>query len=292
VSQFRQTSGLPDFRTSGPFRYLLSIECDGANFFGTQIQGKGERTVQGLLSEALTQLGISAIRPGSRLDQGVSAACLPVDILADRTWDPVVLGLAINQRLPDDLIVIRVAAVGYHFDARNAADKTYRYRVVSRPVRPVLDRSCWWVRDIPHPERLASVAAMLPGRHDLSGFAALRHDQTDDKDPVRHYLAAWWTSESSNDTITHTFRITGEGFLYRQVRGLVGAMVLVAMGRATIAEFSAAITAGRAATRLGNIAPAEGLLLEQVNYRPQPTWATVSVGNRGQYVSGEPGSAP
>lgn len=261
-------------------RYLLSIECDGARFFGTQIQGKGERTVQGLLSEMLAPLGISAIRPGSRLDQGVSAACLPVDIVTDREWDPAILGLAINQQLPDDLVVVRVAPVDERFDARNATDKTYRYRIVSRPVRPVLDRSCWWVRDIPHPEHLAIVAAMLPGRHDLSGFAALRHDQTDDKDPVRRYLAAWWTSESSNDTITHTFRITGEGFLYRQVRGLVGAMVLVAMGRATSTDFSAAIAAGRAATRLGNIAPAEGLMLEQVNYRPQPTWTTVSVANR------------
>ena len=269
-----------DFLNSGPCHYLLSIECDGSRFFGTQIQGKGERTVQGVLSETLAPLGISSIRPGSRLDQGVSAACLPVDIVTDRPWDPAVLGLAINQKMPDDLVVVRVAPVGEQFDARNASDKTYRYRIVSRPMRPVLDRSCWWVRDIPHPERLAVVAAMLPGRHDLSGFAALRHDQTDEKDPVRQYLAAWWISDINDDTITHTFRITGEGFLYRQVRGVVGAMIVVAMGRASIADFSAAMVAGRTATRLGNIAPAEGLLLEHVNYRPPPAWTTVSIGNR------------
>jgi tRNA pseudouridine38-40 synthase len=261
-------------------RYLLSLEVDGARFSGTQVQGKGERTVQGVLGEALAPLGISAVRPGSRLDQGVSAACLAVDVLADREWTPAILGLAINQKLPEDLVVVRVAPVDDRFDARNAAHKTYRYRVLSRPVRPVLDRSCWWVRDVIHPERFGDLAALLPGKHDLSGFAALRHDETDEKDPVRNYLAAWWESSVAGDIASHVFRITGEGFLYRQVRGLVGAMVLVAMGRATIGEFRATMAAGRSARRLGNIAPPEGLLLEAVSYRSEPAWTTVSVGNR------------
>lgn len=261
-------------------RYLLSLEVDGSRFSGTQIQGKGERTVQGELGELLAPLGITTIRPGSRLDQGVSAACLPVEVLTTRDWAPAILGLAINQRLPADLVVLRVAPVSESFDVRHAAHKTYRYRVVSRPVRPVLDRACWWVRDLIHPELLTPLAALLPGKRDLSGFAALRHDQTDDQDPLRHYFAAWWESSRNGDDSVHHFRITGEGFLYRQVRGLVGAMVLVAIGRATIAEFTAAIAAGRAAKRLGNIAPAAGLLLEQVSYQPEPAWTTVSVANR------------
>jgi tRNA pseudouridine38-40 synthase len=261
-------------------RYLLSVEVDGARFSGTQVQSQGERTVQGALAEALAPLGLDGIGPGSRLDQGVSAACLPVAVHAAQLWDPATLGLAINQRLPDDLVVVRAAAVDEGFAVRDAAHKTYRYRVISRPTRPVLDRAGWWVRDIRHPELLGELAALIPGERDLSGFAALRHDETDGLDPVRRYFAASWDRHDEGAAAVHTFRITGAGFLYKQVRGLVGAMVTVAMGRAGVDAFRAVLAAGRDARKLGNMAPAEGLLLEAVAYDPEPHWVAVSIANR------------
>ncbi|MBA3685431.1 MAG: tRNA pseudouridine synthase A [Planctomycetes bacterium] len=260
-------------------RYALELEFNGADFSGSQSQTNA-RTVQDVVQSALAALAGERVgfRPASRLDQGVSAAALPGDCLLARDWDPEVLGLALNHQLPEDVVVRRAARVPDAFDARrNAAAKHYRYRVLVRPVRPTLDRACLWVRRLQDPARLHELAALIPGRHDLSGFACLRHDDTDQQDPHRDYLAALWSDRILDDAIEWSLRISGRGFLYKQIRGLVGAMVHVAHGRARPDDFRAAMAAGWSARRLGNIAPAEGLLLAGVDYEPCPDWRAIGM---------------
>jgi tRNA pseudouridine38-40 synthase len=118
------------------------------------------------------------------------------------------------------------------------------------------------------------LAALLPGRHDLSGFACLRHDGSDTADPVRTIHAAAWTRSAAAGGEEWTFAIRGEGFLYKQVRGLVGAMVHVASGRSAPTDFHAQMAAGRGARPFANVAPALGLELEAVEYHPEPEWTS------------------
>ena len=276
-------------------RYALELEFSGAAFNGTQVQDHG-RTLQGVVAQALVDLVGHAVdfRPGSRLDQGVSARALPSDVRLEREWDPRVLGLALNQKLPEDVVVRRVAAVADGFDARrDSVAKAYRYRVLVRPTRPVLDRAALWIRHLPHPERLDELAELIPGRRDLSGFACLRHDETDVKDGTRDYLSASWSlgvSSDYPDGDERIFRIRGAGFLYKQVRGLVGAMVHVAAGRGTVDDFRRTMADGRAATRLANIAPPDGLLLERAEFAPEPAWQVV--GPRGREADHGSGVLP
>jgi tRNA pseudouridine38-40 synthase len=255
-------------------RYALALEFDGAAFFGTQIQSK-HRTLQQVMDPALTDLNGSktSIRFSSRLDQGVSAESLVGDVTLARTWDPATLVLAMAPRLPPDVVVRRAAPVPDDWSAlRACTGKTYRYRVVLRPVRPVLDRRCLWVRELDDPARLQACADCIIGRHDLSAFANLRHDHRDAQDPVRTYHEARWIETDESVGRVWTFRISGEGFLYRQVRALVGAMVFVAQTRASVDDFRAAIARRRTPQRLGNLAPAEGLVLERATFAPEPAW--------------------
>lgn len=256
-------------------RFALDLELDGRGFAGTQWQ-PGQRTVQGEMAAAVAGLagGGGRVRLCSRLDAGVDAEHLPGDVELGRAWDAATLARALTQRLPPDLAVRRAAPVDDAWDAIAAAvAKTYRYRVRLRDIRPVVDRRCLWVRRLDHPERLAACAALLPGRRDLSGFASLRHDGTDDGDPVRRIDAAAWIREDEGGDATFTFRITGSGFLYRQVRGLVGGMLAAATGRWDVAAFAACCAGGRGAPRHGNVAPAAGLCLERVRCEPEPAWA-------------------
>jgi len=186
-------------------------------------------------------------------------------------------GLALNARLPKDVVVRRVARVADGWSARkDAVSKTYRYRIVLRPVRPVLRYDAVWVRQIDHPELLNECAKMLRGTLDLSGFSALRGDDTDNGDPHRRYFSAHWDSDIVNGSTYWNFRISGDGFLYRQVRGLVGAMLHIGQGRRPVSLFAEIIGCGREGPRCGNVAPAKGLLLEKVSYDPEPEWKTVS----------------
>ncbi|HYE06437.1 MAG TPA: tRNA pseudouridine synthase A [Planctomycetota bacterium] len=253
-------------------RFALELEFDGQGFSGTQLQDDASRTLQGVVETALADLAGSPVRflPASRLDQGVSSPALPGDCVLERDWDPAMLAAALNQRLPEDAVVRRAARVADGFSARrDASAKHYRYRVLVRPARPVIDRRCLWVRRWSRPEALPEMAALLVGRLDLSGFACKRGDASDDGDPRRRYDHASWTDDGDG---AWTFAMAGEGFLYQQIRGLVGAMVHVALDRAPIGDFRAAIAGGWGARRLGNMAPGIGLRLARVDFTPEPDW--------------------
>jgi tRNA pseudouridine38-40 synthase len=256
-------------------RFAIALEYDGGEFAGTQAQAPGLRTLQQVLGDAAAKLEDRPcpVRLSSRLDAGVSATALIADLLVERPWDPAALGQALSSHLPGDAVVRRVAPVPDDWFAKiQAKSKTYHYRVCRRTVRPVLDQRVWWVRRMDHPDRLAAAARLLPGHRDLSGFACLRRDESDDQDPFRAVLSADWLQETQAGQELHTFRITGEGFLYKQVRGLVGAMVFLAQGNATVDDFAAAMADGRGTRRLGNIAPPEGLCLVETRFDPEPPW--------------------
>lgn len=259
-------------------RYACEIEFAGAGFAGTALQ-PGQRTLQGELRRVLALIdGPDPLtRTSGRLDAGVGAEALVVSCVLSRRWEPGALGRALNGNLGVDCRVLRVAAVADDWDALAAAGaKTYAYRVLERAAAPARDRAVWHRRHLTHPERLARCARALVGTHDLSAFAALRGDASDASDPVRRYLSATWTATPvAGDGTLWTFRITGLGFLYKQVRGLVGAQIAVAAGRHDEADFIRAIGAGRAHPRIGQIAPASGLCLERVAYRPAPRWCTL-----------------
>lgn len=257
--------------------FALCLEYDGAAYAGTQAQ-KEQRTLQQTLADAASALAGSPtpVRLSSRLDSGVGALALAADCHFDRDWEPSALGRALIGHLPDDVVVRRVARVADGWDAqRDAVAKTYRYRVLRRAVRPVIDTRNLWVRRLDRADLLQPLADLVIGRRDLSGFASLRHDGSDADDPVRDYTAAAWTREPLDDADLWIFRITGSGFLYKQIRGLVGAMVRIAQGHIPPARFGEAIALGRRAPRLANLAPAGGLVLERVAYAPEPEWQLV-----------------
>ena len=263
-------------------RYALSVEIAGGAFHGTQVQAR-HRTVVAVLQEALQAIDPAwqSLTPCGRLDAGVDARCWVAHGDSGRNWQPPALISAVNSQLPPDLAVIRAAPVADDWHARYAPhDSTYSYRLLVSPVRPVLDHGHWWLRRLDHPDLLECCAAWLPGAHDLRAFAARRGDASDQADGRRHYHQATWTSDSDPRPATrYTFTITGDGFLYRQVRGLVGAMVAVARGTVAAQTFHHAIDHPSAA-RIGSIAPAVGLCLDHIRYHNEPDWQTPSAPRR------------
>jgi tRNA pseudouridine38-40 synthase len=255
-------------------RFALTLEFDGAGFSGTAPQ-PGRRTVLGCFRQAFTVLGGDPLttRTSGRLDAGVHAAGLVVHLEHSRNWPPSSLARALAAHLPEDLVAWRAAAVPEDFDARFATvAKTYAYRVILRGVRPVLDRRCLHLPGLACPGRLAACAAALVGEHDLAAFACRRADGSDPDHGVRRIEAAGWEVQPLPGGSRWTFTVRGSGFLYRQIRGLVGAMLAVANDRAAVTDFISAIDAGWDHPRLGTFAPAQGLCLEAVHYDPEPAW--------------------
>ena len=86
-----------------------------------------------------------------------------------------------------------------------------------------------------------------------------------DSSPVKTIYEAGWCKEGSE----LVFRIAGDGFVYHMVRNIVWSLVQVGLGKRSKDDFAAELQAQRCEF-LNEPAPAEGLYLAEVCYKPYP----------------------
>nr|MCR4660640.1 tRNA pseudouridine(38-40) synthase TruA [Clostridia bacterium] len=122
---------------------LLTIEYDGTNYCGWQIQQNGP-SIQGVLTDTIQNLlGEKVVLHGSgRTDSGVHALGQKANFLFSGKFPLGKLKGAINTYLPDDIKIIDVVEVPLEFNAQySAKEKTYNYHFyVSRQKHPLKDR--------------------------------------------------------------------------------------------------------------------------------------------------------
>lgn len=249
-------------------RVLLTIEYDGTDFFGWQIQ-PDKRTVQGELTAAISSLlGQKVVLHGSgRTDAGVHALGQKAHFDWDNPSDSFPLDklpLAINTRLPADVCVKEAVKVDDAFEAQySAKKKTYRYSFyLSRVNRPLLDR---FATRVPYGEekfdveRAKSGLRYLIGEHDFIAFSSTGRPV---KSSVRTIYNA--TIERADNGVW-SITVTGNGFLYNMVRIIAGTIVEIGLGlRPADAVCDALATGGRCFC--GKTFPANGLTLINVEY--------------------------
>jgi len=242
----------------------LTIEYDGNGFRGWQVQGQGERTVQGEFEKVLAKVfkqDISSIASG-RTDSGVHAAGQVVSFKAKIRMAPAQIQKALNALLPRDIVVLGVESVGTNFHAQyNTKQKTYRYTVLNRD-----HGSAFW-RDrtyfYPHQLDLAAMrraAKFLVGKHDFKSFQAFDPLRAE-RDTVRTVKTLTMIREGDFIHI----EVTANGFLYKMVRNMVGTLLAVGSGRMKPAQVRTILKA-KNRTQAPETAPAHGLCLVSVQY--------------------------
>ena len=154
----------------------LTLEYDGTDFYGWQVQVKSQRTVQAEIEKALKRYSRSISRflaPAAR-----TAASTRLGQVANfhaATKLPIAtIQTALNANLPKDIAVVGIEEVGPRFHARfSVKSKTYRYTILNRPARCAMDRRfCLFY---PYPLNLRAMRAeakALVGRHDFRSFQA------------------------------------------------------------------------------------------------------------------------
>ena len=244
--------------------YRLTIAYRGTAYAGWQrqlnaptIQQATEEAVSELAGESVTVVG------AGRTDAGVHAAGQVGHVRLQRDLPSRALVHGVNSKLPGDIRVLDAGRIGEGFHPRKlATSKEYRYRLRRVAVLSPLD-SLFAVRV----SRQIDVAAMrlaaagLVGRHDFSAFALAggSHQQ-----PFREIFEAEWVAWGS----WLSFRVVGEGFLRGMVRSLVGTLLEVGRGRRSPEGFKALLAGGERGDA-GPTAPAQGLVLQRVDYPPQ-----------------------
>lgn len=247
-------------------RYRATIEYDGTDFHGFQIQARG-RTVQGELEKAIERITQTPVRVlgAGRTDAGVHA--VGQVIAFDASWRHTAQALhrALNAVLPCDIAVSYLTTTHSAFHPRfDARGRQYRYTVVNQPIRsPIWARSAQHVPEPLDLRAMREASQALVGSHDFAAFGKpAQGDST-----VRCVTQAEWFFENWRDNRAKflVFEITANAFLYRMVRNVVGTLLRVGRGELTSGEFKAIMEA-RDRASAGPPAPPCGLCLVKVQY--------------------------
>ncbi len=243
-------------------RYQIILAYDGTEFLGFQRQGKGGRTVQLEVENALRQLkwqGASILSAG-RTDCGVHAEGQVIAFDLDWTHSPQELGQALNANLPADIAVQNVFPVHADFHPRyDAVQRLYRYQIYCGQFRnPLRDRFNWQVLPEPDLQVMNEAASIMMGIHDFAAFGT--PPRTGGSTIRCVYQANWLQSEEKS----YQFFIAANAFLYHMVRRSVYLLVKIGQGRMQLSELTEAVNHQKKLSP--GIAPAHGLSLQKVWY--------------------------
>ncbi len=248
---------------SAPRTLKLTLAYDGGDFHGWQTQ-PGVRTVQEEIEQLLRRILRHPlnIQGASRTDAGVHALGQVATVVTTSPIPAERLRSVIAQRLPEDIALVSLEQVADGFDATRAAiAKRYRYRIYAaaeRPVTQLAQRYTWYVWHPLDLERLAAAAQRLVGRHDFAGFQTAGSKR---KTTIRTIHAAAAVRVGAEVQL----EFVGDGFLYNQVRNMVGTLYEIGRGHWPVERIDE-ILATRDRRRAGTTAPPQGLCLMEVRY--------------------------
>lgn len=239
----------------------LSLMYVGTRYHGWQIQKNGITVAETLEKALATIVGHKVHCTGAgRTDAGVHALTYVANFRTTSTIPCDRLPLAVNTRLPDDIVVIRATDVPPDFNAIGSClKKEYTYRIYNSRIRNAFYVDRVWF----YPKRLDEdvmdcCAQYMVGSHD---FAALRSVGTETRTTVR--TVYYFDIARQGDLIE--CKVCANGFLYNMVRAMVGTCVYASEGKLA-PEDMPAILAARNRTAAGPTAPPGGLYMSKLWY--------------------------
>ena len=239
----------------------LKLMYVGTAYHGWQIQ-KNAVTVEETLEKALASVVGHAVKctGAGRTDAGVHAENYIANFRTTSTIPCDRLPLAVNTRLPEDIVVVKATEVHDGFNAIGSCiKKEYTYRIYNSRIRNAFFVNRAWFYPKHLDETVMQAAAdRFVGTHD---FAAVQSVGTEVQSTVRtvHYF----NITRSGDMIE--CRVCANGFLYNMVRAMVGTCVYAAEGKFAPEDVSA-ILESRDRTAAGPTVPPGGLYMTKLWY--------------------------
>lgn len=239
---------------------MIHLSYDGTAYHGWQVQPHSE-SVQGELQRALTTLlrkEVEVVGAG-RTDTGVHARHMAAHFDWDEELDTTQLAYRLNRILPRDIAIQKIETVDGDMHARfSATARTYHYYIHLRknPFRSRYSLETHYELDF---EKMNRAAETLLETEDFGAFCK---SHSDVKTTICKVTEARWIQQTDDEWY---FRITANRFLRNMVRAVVGTLIEVGRGRASIEDFQRIIE-GKKRTDAGESMPAHALFLEKVEY--------------------------
>lgn len=242
-------------------RIKLIVSYDGTGYCGWQVQPNGI-TVEEVLNKALQKLTGEDIHVigASRTDSGVHALGNVAVFDTETTIPAERIAAALNQRLPEDIVIRSSEEVPGDFHPRYCdCTKTYEYRILNAKIPvPTMRHTHYFVSYDLNIEDMRQAASYLVGEHDFVSFCNIR---TDVENTVRTVYSLGIEKQGEEMIV----RITGNGFLYNMVRIIVGTLVRVGRGFYPPEKVKEILEA-KDRKAAGVTAPPQGLYLVEIRY--------------------------
>ncbi|MFT3781422.1 MAG: tRNA pseudouridine(38-40) synthase TruA [Nibricoccus sp.] len=251
----------PEKSTPGLQRWKCVCAYDGTHFAGWQSQ-HGGNAIQDIIEVRLKQIFGELIRihASGRTDAGVHARGQVFHFDASWKHGPEKLRAALCVGLPQAIQLKSLRPVKADFHSRfSATGKIYAYHIFLGDADPFTRPYTWSIGKPLDVNAMKSATEVLRGKHDFRAFSALNGPPKDDT--VRDLRKFEILRRGPQ------LRITAEadGFMYKMVRSLVGAVVAVGEGKMT-PEKLREILESKQRTPLVQTAPPQGLFLVKVLY--------------------------
>jgi tRNA pseudouridine38-40 synthase len=248
-------------------RVLLWVQYKGTGFEGFQKQPE-KRTVAGELEKALFKLFQCEIKVlgVSRTDTGAHAVCHPVTFDIPVRFPIKKLPAAVNSFLPSDLKAIEARALAEDFvPLREVLARTYVYLILKDRRSAIFFENLAF---LPKKElTLEAITAFknavrtFQGLHDFAAFSKTG-GSTKKTERIIYQAEVY-----ENKTLLAAV-FTGNGFLYGQIRNMIGTSLGVAFSKIGLSELEAALKTGKRNFSIQAV-PAHGLYLYRVWFRNQ-----------------------
>lgn len=244
-------------------KYRVIIAYDGGAYSGWQYQDNA-LGIQQVVEEALGYLERAPVRVfgSSRTDAGVHAKGFSAHFELTKPIPPKNLVRAMNSRLPESIRVLKAAYAKSDFDARlSAKGKEYRYQLYQSDILPPHLAPYWTFCHRPlNLDAMQKGASYFVGKHDFVSFAA-NPDRV-----LETTVRTIFSFEVKKVGHRYTFIVQGDGFLYKQVRSMVGFLIAVGKGHEKPEAVKELLDAHQPRTARVETAPGRGLFLWKVFY--------------------------
>ena len=246
------------------FRYKLVIAYEGTNYGGWQVQPNAV-TIQSLIQDALLKIlkTPTHVTSSGRTDAGVHARAQIAHFDATKPLDIFITLRSLNGLLPRDIRILSIELTEDSFHSRfDAKGKTYHYHLSTGPAPdPFMRHFSVHLYQPLKIDTLKAAASHFIGTHDFSSFANSASKGAAAKNPIR--------TISELNLIETSFglrvEVSGNGFLYKMVRNIVGALIAVSLQKISPDDIPSILEA-KDRRQAPVAAPARGLFLHEVKY--------------------------
>ncbi len=245
------------------YQYKLIISYEGTNFLGWQKTTEGP-SIEQSLEDALQKILQEKIRlqAASRTDAGVHALEQVVAFFSMKDLDIKKIFISLNKLLPSAIRCLSFEKIDPDFHPTlSAFSKSYRYHIVTTPILSPFQRTTTWHFPFNcEKDKMLACAKLLLGTHDFKAFTNQK------KGPHKDTVRTLFSIEIHPTDYGFFIDITGDHFLYKMVRNIVGTLCYIGAGKIPEGSLDKILTS-KIRSQAGVTAPASGLFLRKIDYK-------------------------